>query len=120
MYNGSVIECLTRDSGVAGLSVTDVTALCLNIFLLLKVHCVPGKTKYSGQCVLCDVGTYKEDAGNTACTNCSSIRTTVSEGSISQADCNIGESYIMKCLKSCFLNILNEKMSRFSGLVSHT
>ena len=94
-----MVECLTRDSIVVGLGVKEVTTLCLNIFLLLKVHCVPGKTIYSGQCVLCDVGTYKEYAGNTACTNCSSIRTTVGKGSITQADCNIGESYIIKCLK---------------------
>ena len=26
--SGSVIECLTRDRGAAGLSLTDVTALC--------------------------------------------------------------------------------------------
>ena len=97
-FCGRVLD--SRQIVFAGLGVKEVTALCLNIFLLLKVHCVPGKTKYSGQCVLCDVGTYKEDAGNTACTNCSSIRTTVGKGSISQADCNIGESYIMKCLKS--------------------
>ena len=95
-----MVECLTRDISVAGLGVKEVTALCLNIFLFLKVHCVPGRTELSGQCVLCDVGTYKEEAGNTACTNCSSIRTTVGKGSISQADCNIGESYIMKCLAS--------------------
>ena len=71
---------------------TNCSAQC---FLFLIVHCVPGRTELSGQCVLCDVGTYKEDAGNAACTNCSSIRTTAEKGSISQADCNIGESYKM-------------------------
>ena len=75
------------------LSKDEFHTVVLNVFLFLTVHCVPGRTELSGQCVLCDVGTYKEDAGNAACTNCSSIRTTAGKGSLSQADCNIGESY---------------------------
>ena len=92
--------------------------LCLNTFLFLIVHCIPGKTELSGQCVLCDVGTYKEDAGNAACTKCSSVRTTAGKGSISQADCNIGEFYIIKYLKLCILNMVHVNLSLFSGLVS--
>ena len=88
-------------------------------FSFFIVHCVPGRTELSGQCVLCDVGTYKEDAGNAACTNCSSIRTTAGKGSISQAECNIGEFYIIKCLKSCISNMVQETLSLFIGIVSH-
>ena len=37
------------------------------------MHCEPGKSFKDEKCVVCDVGTYKEAAGNT---NCSTVQLT--------------------------------------------
>ena len=62
----------------------------LTLLYLISVHCEPGKAFKADKCVVCDMGTYKEAAGNTNCINCPANSTTPGTGSVSEARCSIG------------------------------
>ena len=59
------------------------------------MHCEPGKAFKVDKCVVCDVGTYKEAAGNTNCMNCLAKSTTPGEGSVNEVHCSLTLLYLI-------------------------
>ena len=60
-------------------------------------HCPAG---YGGeQCIICDIGTYKDSVGNDQCRSCESAKTTTQKGSDKANDC--GESAIRFLKTKC-------------------
>ena len=87
--NTNCINC-PANSTTPGTGSVSEAQCSLTLLYLISVHCEPGKAFKVDKCVVCDVGTYKEAAGNTNCINCPANSTTPGAGSISEAQCSIG------------------------------
>ena len=59
---------------------------------IFLVHCEPGKYEKEGKCEMCDIGSYKESAGNGKCTPCPSGSTTSGPGTNSEDGCSRGRN----------------------------
>ena len=68
---------------------------------------------YGGeQCVICDIGTYKDSIGNGQCSSCESTKTTTHKGSDNVKDCGESVSRFLKttCCEYKFrTNIINNQ-----------
>ncbi|XP_056008481.1 uncharacterized protein LOC125664654 [Ostrea edulis] len=57
--------------------------------LFFCANCPPGTHSSSGECVLCNIGTYQDEAGQTECKGCPHGMTTKYVGSQDQIDCAV-------------------------------
>ena len=92
--NTSCINCPVN-STTPGTGSNSETQCSLTLLYLISVHCEPGKASKDDKCVVCDVGTYKEAAGNTNCINCPVNSTTPGTGSVSEAECSLTLLYLI-------------------------
>ena len=92
--NTNCMNCLANSTTPGEGSVNEAPC-SLTLLYLISVHCEPGKAFKVDKCVVCDVGTYKEAAGNTNCISCPAISTTPGEGSVSEAECSLTLLYLI-------------------------
>jgi len=86
-----------------------------------ECECRPGYTRFEGVCTACDIGTYKPDAGDAACTACGSHATTQSVASVDVLACVCIAEYepaaenCIECAEHAYKNIVGNQSCVLCG-----
>ena len=86
-----------------------------------ECECRPGYSRSGGVCAACDIGTYKPDAGDAACTACGSHATTQSVASADVLACVCIAEYepivkdCIECVEHAYKNIIGNQSCVLCG-----